>query len=75
MLCLVLTGLVINKNIIIEKQLMLHRKVWKEFCLEVDLHKQFFPSFLSDIIFCVGSGEAKHTDFGPFGDDCKAKLC
>lgn len=42
MLCLALSGLVEDKNIIIKKQLMLHGKVWKAFCLEAVLHKQLF---------------------------------
>lgn len=42
MLCLALSGLVEDKNIVIKKQLMLHGKAWKAFCLESVLHKQLF---------------------------------
>ena len=46
MLCLALSGLVEDKNIIIKNQLIPHGKVWKAFCLEAVLHKQLFPQSL-----------------------------
>lgn len=56
MLCLALSVLVEDKNIMILKQLMLHGKVWKAFCLEAVLHKQFFPlpSLVPSPFLCQG---------------------